>query len=922
MAQATRVRKRSTTSTPRRKTAGRASPRKKSTARVKLPTVPVEAVTRIQQGLREGISITLLALAVYLMASLVSYSASDPGWSHTGTHTAVQNVGGRGGAWFADITLYALGFASYVLPFLAAYGAWLMFRNRRKDAGSQFHFTLVRWTGAILLVSSACGLATIHGSGDQSLLPLGATGGGVVGTWLSVKLLPVLKPLGATLLLISVFMMSFTLTTGLSWFWVLDAVGGWTLKGSEWLGRHVVAFGEVISQWWVDQRDGIREAREEAAVAREVELEEEDRLAAIAAKATKKPAKAAALAAPAKAEKAAKPPRLSRAEKKAQAVAAAEERAAEFAAKAPSEPSVPSFDDATLADLTTEFTPDELPPIIVPEPADNSSFELPKEDAADAAFQAASDEDGPIIGQKAGPIVPSKRSTKERQGRLFGGQDNELPPLNLLDEPKQQDGGYSEEVLASMSRLLEEKFASYGVQIKVVAVHPGPVITRFELQLASGVKSSQITNLGKDIARSLSVLSVRVVEVVPGKTTVGIEVPNAQRETVQLSEILQSDTYESQESPLTIALGKDIAGRPYTTDLARMPHLLVAGTTGSGKSVAINVMLLSLLYKASAKDLRLILVDPKMLELNMYEGIPHLLTPVVTDMKEAANGLRWSVAEMERRYKVMAGLGVRNITGYNKKIKDAEARGETIPDPTWKLDETGLDPTTEAPALEKFPYIVIVIDEFADMIMVVGKQVEELITRIAQKARAAGIHLVLATQRPSVDVITGLIKANIPGRIAFRVSSGLNSRTILDQSGAEALLGYGDMLIMPPGSSSLERVHCAFVDDHEVNDVCEYLKTNFGSDYYEEILQESIALPGLPSEGGSGDDSESDALYDQAVAIVCETRKASISYVQRRLKIGYNRSARMIEDMELAGVVSPVGTNGQREVLAPPPVKG
>ncbi len=911
MAQATRVRKRNTSTTPRRKTAGRASPRRKKASSLKLPTVPVEAVTRIQQGLREGFSITLLALAVYLMASLASYSPSDPGWSHTGTHSAVQNMGGRGGAWFADITLYALGFASYVLPFLAAYGAWLLFRNRRKDAGSQFHFTLVRWVGAILMVGSACGLATIHGGSEQSLLPVGATGGGVVGTWLADELLPILKTLGATLLLISVLMMSFTLTTGLSWFWVLDAVGGWTLKGCEWLGRHVVAFGSAIGVWWKEQSEGIREAREEAADAREAQYLEDDRLAQIAAKAVKAPAKTA-IAAPVNVEKPSKPAKLSRAEKKALAIAAAEERAAEFAASS-SDPIIPDLGDQTISDMTTEFVADAPPPIIV---ADRSG------PTADIAGEGDVSGSKPVIAQKAGPIEPSKRSVKERQGRLFGGQDNDVPPLNLLDAAKPQEGGYSEEVLANMSRLLEEKFASYGVQIKVVAVHPGPVITRFELQPAPGVKSSQITNLGKDIARSLSVLSVRVVEVVPGKTTVGIEVPNAQREMVQLSEILQSDTYESKESPLTIALGKDIAGRPVVTDLARMPHLLVAGTTGSGKSVAINVMLLSLLYKSSAKDVRLILVDPKMLELNMYEGIPHLLTPVVTDMKEAANGLRWSVAEMERRYKVMAGLGVRNITGYNRKIKEAEAKGETIPDPTWKLDETGLDPTTEAPPLERFPYIVIVIDEFADMIMVVGKQVEELITRIAQKARAAGIHLVLATQRPSVDVITGLIKANIPGRIAFRVSSGLNSRTILDQAGAEALLGHGDMLMMGPGSSVLERVHCAFVDDHEVHAVCEYLKTNFKSDYYEEILQESIALPGLPSEGGSGGDAETDALYDQAVAIVCETRKASISYVQRRLKIGYNRAARMIEDMEMAGVVSPVGHNGQREVLAPPPVKG
>lgn len=894
MAQATRVRKRSATTTPRKKTTRRAPARKKKVSSLKRPRVPAAAVGRIQQGLREGVSIILLALAVYLMASLTSYSPRDPGWSHTGMHSFIQNVGGRGGAWFADVTLYALGFAAYVLPFLATYGAWLLFRNRRQDNPSALHLSFMRWIGAGLLLASACGLATLYGSADQSLLPQGATGGGVIGKEIVAKLLPILKSLGATLLLASVLMMSFTLTTGISWFGLLDAVGGWTLKGCEWLGRHVVALSEAVGDWWAEQRDGIHEAREEERVARDARDLEDERLAQVAAKAVG--------SVPPAPEKPAKPRRLTRAEKKAQAITAAKERAAELDASA-TEPVIPDFSDSTLADLTTEFDT-ETPPIIV------------SENSSNAAVAPVSN---PVIGKKVGPIVPSKRSMKERQGKLFGGQDNEVPPLNLLDEAKPQDGGYSKEVLASMSRLLEEKFASFGVQIKVVAVHPGPVVTRFELQPASGVKSSQITNLGKDIARSLSVLSVRVVEVVPGKTTVGIEVPNAKREMVQLSEILQSDTYESKESPLTIALGKDIAGRPVVTDLARMPHLLVAGTTGSGKSVAVNVMLLSLLYKSSAKDVRLILIDPKMLELNIYEGIPHLLTPVVTDMKEAANALRWSVAEMERRYRVMAGLGVRNIAGYNRKVKEAEERGETIPDPTWKLDETGLSPETEAPALERLPYIVIVIDEFADMIMVVGKKVEELIARIAQKARAAGLHLILATQRPSVDVITGLIKANIPGRIAFKVSSKIDSRTILDQGGAEALLGHGDMLMMPPGSSMLERVHCAFVDDHEVHAVCDYLKSNFKSDYYEEILQESIALPGLPSDGGS--DSEGDALYDQAVAIVCETRKASISYVQRRLKIGYNRAARMIEEMEMAGVVSSVGTNGQREVLAPEPVK-
>ncbi|GIX21605.1 MAG: DNA translocase FtsK [Gammaproteobacteria bacterium] len=514
--------------------------------------------------------------------------------------------------------------------------------------------------------------------------------------------------------------------------------------------------------------------------------------------------------------------------------------------------------------------------------------------------------------------LASSREFEERQIPMFEPPpQQQRPPLSLLDPPAKGKGGYSKQALEAMSRLVEHKLADFGVSVQVVEVHPGPVITRFELQPAPGVKVSQISNLSKDLARSLSVVSVRVVEVIPGKTTVGLEVPNEERELVRLGEVLRCDDYEKAASPLVLALGKDIGGRPVVADLARMPHLLVAGTTGSGKSVAINAMLLSLLYKATPADVRLILIDPKMLELNVYEGIPHLLAPVVTDMKESANALRWCVAEMERRYKLMAALGVRNIAGYNRRLREAERRGETLPDPLFKADPA--DPDAGPPPLVHLPYIVVVVDEYADMMMVVGKKVEELIARLAQKARAAGIHLILATQRPSVDVITGLIKANIPCRIAFQVSSRVDSRTILDQMGAEQLLGHGDMLFLPPGTSVPVRVHGAFVDDHEVHRVVAHLKKTGAPDYLPEVLAGDGAEG--DADGPAAADAEQDELYDQAVAIVTESRKASISYVQRRLKIGYNRAARMLEAMEAAGIVSPLQSNGMREVLAPPPPK-
>jgi S-DNA-T family DNA segregation ATPase FtsK/SpoIIIE len=517
------------------------------------------------------------------------------------------------------------------------------------------------------------------------------------------------------------------------------------------------------------------------------------------------------------------------------------------------------------------------------------------------------------------PPPVSERVEREKQVPLFDvPASGELPPLALLDPPDKQKVSYSPQALETLSRLVEKKLLDFNVEVQVVAVHPGPVITRFEVDPAPGVKASQITNLARDLARALSVVSLRVVENIPGKSVVGLEIPNEQREIVRLSEGVSSKAYEDVSSPLALTLGKDIGGHPIIVDLAKMPHMLIAGTTGSGKSVCINALILSLVYKSTPEHVRLIMVDPKMLELAVYEGIPHLLAPVVTDMKQAANALRWCVVEMERRYRLMAALGVRNIAGFNHKVKDAEKAGKPIIDPITVPEEG-----EEAAALTSLPYIVIIIDELADMMMVVGKKVEELIARLAQKARAAGLHLIVATQRPSVDVITGLIKANIPTRVAFQVSARVDSRTILDQMGAEQLLGQGDMLFLQPGTGLPIRVHGAFVADHEVHKVVAFLKKHGKPSYDPSILT------GDPDGGGGSEGSvfggepgmngESDPLYDEALKIVTESRRASISGVQRRLRIGYNRAARLIEEMEKSGVVGPLQPNGSREVLAPPP---
>jgi len=740
--------------------------------------------------LREAALILSLALAAYLLLSLLSYQPTDPGWSTTGTNDVIANKGGIVGAWLADSLLYGFGFPAYLSPLMVAFSGWLLFSWGNGDgAEGAVHFWVLKAVGLMIALSAASGLSTLSLMPYANALPLGA--GGVLGELVGNGFVAVFGASGTTLLLLAVLLTGITLFTGLSWLMIIDKLGAVTLLVMTYVAR------------WV------RETK-----------------AQLASKQAK------------------------------------QQRADTFKAK--------STSLAKPAKIRLE-------PVL----------DAPK---------------------------PSQREEKERQVPLFDSQDQgAMPALALLDMPQASKGGYSAEVLQALSRQVELKLKDFGVEVEVVEVQPGPVVTRFELQPAPGIKVSRITGLAKDLARAMSISSVRVVEVIPGKPLVGIEIPNEHRDIVRLREILGCADYENSKSVLEMALGKDIAGRPVTADLEKMPHLLVAGTTGSGKSVAVNAMILSLLYKSTPEQVRMIMVDPKMLELSIYEDIPHLLTPVVTDMKEAANALRWCVAEMERRYPLMAAMGVRNITGFNKKVKEAIDRGEPIVDPT-----VDVVPGEPAPTLIPLPFIVVIIDELADMMMVVGKQVEELIARLAQKARASGIHLILATQRPSVDVITGLIKANIPTRMAFQVSSRIDSRTILDQMGAEQLLGQGDMLYLPPGSGLPERVHGAFVDDHEVHGVVDFLKKSGQPNYLEEITQ---GLAGDDDGSGIGDasDGESDPLYDQAVQLVTESRRASVSGVQRRLKVGYNRASRLVEAMEAAGVVTAMQANGSREVIAPPP---
>ncbi|MGI9291457.1 MAG: DNA translocase FtsK [Gammaproteobacteria bacterium] len=764
----------------------------------RLGTQGSSASSAVTRSVRESALWVFSAIALIMLLALITYHPDDPGFSHTGSASStLHNQIGMAGAWFADIVYYLFGIPAYLFPAMMMVAGWMLFSARLTDAPLDRAVIFSRLGGFLLALVTSCGLATLHFFQPE----LRESAGGVLGQLVGGGLAAALGMLGATLLMLALWLASISLFTGLSWLGAMD-----------WIGQQVLDGADRFTAWLRLLQMKLQARREQ-----------QKRHASVRVKREKE-------------EQRAKRPK----------------------------------------------------PRIAP------ALKKPEK---------------------------SKRAEKDRQVPMFDSVvAGSLPSMSLLDDPCEAVEGYSEKELEQMSRLVENKLQDFGVDVEVVAVHPGPVVTRFELNPAPGVKVSQISNLAKDIARSLSAISVRVVENIPGKSYVGLEIPNENREMVTFGEIIRSRAYDEEASPLTLALGKDISGKSVCADLGRMPHLMIAGTTGSGKSVGINAMVLSLLYKAKPEQVRMIMIDPKMLELSVYEGIPHLLCPVVTDMKDAANSLRWCVAEMERRYKLMAALKVRNLSGYNRKISQAAAKGETIPDPLYVADETR-DPSEPPPALQELPSIVVVIDELADMMMIVGKKVEELIARLAQKARASGIHMIVATQRPSVDVITGLIKANIPTRIAFQVSAKVDSRTILDQVGAENLLGHGDMLYLPTGAPQPIRVHGAFVSDEEVVRVVKQLKESGAPTYIDEVIEgPSTPIPGLSGEPkGNGGDDEQDPLYDQAVRIVTETRKASISGVQRRLKIGYNRAARLVETMEAVGIVGPLESNGAREVLAPPP---
>jgi len=847
---------------------------------------------------------TAVAL-LYFVLILLSYNKADPGWSHEAAVPHVVNLGGRAGAWLADLLLFIFGFSAWWLCVCFARAVWKGYRrlhNRfvieaAEPEPEHQGEAVIRWIGFALMFAGSVGLEYLRMWSLKVELPRAP--GGVLGQLIGHSAHTAFGFTGATLLLLLLFGLGFSWYFQVSWLAVAERIG---------------ESAEATYGWFrlrLEDREDRRHG--EVAASRRDEVVVTER------------AKYVEKHAPAPAAKAA--PQMDEDEEEGSAAPAPG-----FLSKVMSKVGKAKADKLEKAEpkIAAKLEPRAEP--VLEEDIDEDGVVTPRAPAASAPAPSVPREPAPVsagtaaaAASSAAPIkiepqvvsVPrSERAEKERQNVLFQGMpgDSPLPPLSLLDEAPPAQETVSIETLEFTSRLIEKKLSDFGVEAKVVAAYPGPVVTRYEIEPATGVKGSQIVNLARDLARSLSLTSIRVVETIPGKNYMALELPNPKRQIVRLTEIVGSKVYGDSPSSLTVALGKDIAGKPVIADLAKMPHLLVAGTTGSGKSVGINATILSLLYKSDPDDVRLILIDPKMLEMSVYEGIPHLLAPVVTDMRQAGHALNWAVNEMERRYKLMSKLGVRNLAGYNSKILEAAKREEHIPNPF------SIVPDNPEP-LEKLPTIVIIIDELADLMMVVGKKVEELIARIAQKARAAGIHLILATQRPSVDVITGLIKANIPTRIAFQVSSKIDSRTILDQMGAETLLGMGDMLYMPPGTGLPIRVHGAFVSDDEVHRVVKHLQSTGEPNYIEGILEGGTLEDGS---GGGGEGAaagegggESDALYDQAVQVVLKNRKASISLVQRHLRIGYNRAARLIEQMEQSGLVSPMQSNGNRDILVP-----
>ncbi|MCO4320789.1 DNA translocase FtsK [Aliidiomarina quisquiliarum] len=837
-------------------------------------------MTGVQRLLEAGLIISG-AISIFLFTALLTFHPADPGWSQAAHTQDIQNAAGAIGARFADVLLFTFGLMAYVIPFLVMLAGYFAFYRARTLIEIDYLTLGLRIIGVILFVAGCSSLFSLNLDGIYNF-----SSGGILGRVISSAMVPYFNVPGTILLLLTFVLTGITLVTGLSWLKLVDTIGAWAIQSTMWVFN------------------------------------------VLKPSKTKVPAVAASTPMPAPTQ-----PKLKAAEKAKDPTKESAKiktkswwNKLKFWQRSPKTAAANDWDSLPVTD--TRLTPSRAGRQAMAESDDNlpsisTTAHAEPEEIVLQGVSAINDEpnvdDLPWdTGHTAttATMMPSAaaESASINAEPAAPARVDPLPSLALLDRPNQQENPLNQEELDEISRTVETVLKDFGIDVQVVGVQPGPVITRFELDLAPGVKVSRITNLSKDIARSLSAIAVRVVEVIPGKSFVGLELPNKNREIVQLHEVLSCENFINSTSPLTMVLGKDIAGKPVVVDLGRMPHLLVAGTTGSGKSVGVNAMIISLLYKSQPEDVRLIMIDPKMLELSVYEGIPHLLTEVVTDMKDAANALRWCVGEMERRYRVMSALGVRNIKGYNDKVAEAIAAGKPLKNPVWKPGDS-MDAT--APDLEKLPYIVVVVDEFADMMMIVGKKVEELIARIAQKARAAGIHLILATQRPSVDVITGLIKANIPTRIAFQVSSKIDSRTILDQPGADQLLGQGDMLYLPPGSGVPTRVHGAFVDDHEVHAVVADWKARSKPQYLEEILSgdanEDMLLPGEQSE----EDAESDPLYDEAVAFVTEKGRVSISSVQRQFRIGYNRAARIVEQMEVSGVVSTAGPGGARDVLAP-----
>ena len=925
-------------------------------------------LTGVQRVWEAGMIIACV-FAFFLLLALASFHPGDPGWSQAGLQLDVHNWVGATGAWVADLLLFSFGFLAYLLPFGSAFLGWFLFQHIKELDEFDYLTIGLRIIGGLLMALGATGIASINFDDIYNF-----SAGGFVGDVISSALVPYFNTAGTILLLLCFFCTGFTLLTGISWLTIIDRLG----EGTLWLGRKTLSAPQSLLAFEMPRlalaNKSSNQSGDEGAELDITSMRAEP----LASTAQTKPSQTQKTT-PLRSEPTfgiddvddeppfytydgnksvqSNPNDTVNAEEDDATSSAdvAETKKSSFSlsgmrsavtgsfkdkvglGKSSQDDSVQSEDDSSQHehkhqaqqsphinfDDLEEFDED-LPYETGSKPITSANNSAPSVEGSEPNTETLQSQTVETQGASQGanqaftPAALGAKPVKARAGEL----DPDLPPMpsfDLLERADKHENPLTPEEIEGISRLVEEKLADFNIEATVVGVFPGPVITRFELDLAPGVKVSKISGLSKDLARAMSAISVRVVEVIPGKSVIGLELPNKKREMVRLSEVISCDTFQSNKSPLTMVLGADISGQPVVVDLAKMPHLLVAGTTGSGKSVGVNVMILSLLYKSTPEDVRMIMIDPKMLELSVYEGIPHLLAEVVTDMKEAANALRWCVGEMERRYRLMSALGVRNLKGYNAKVEEAIANGTPIKDPLWKNEES-MD--AEAPDLAKLPAIVVVVDEFADMMMIVGKKVEELIARIAQKARAAGIHLILATQRPSVDVITGLIKANIPTRCAFQVSSKIDSRTILDQQGAETLLGMGDMLYLPPGSPVPTRVHGAFVDDHEVHAVVADWQKRGEPEYIDEILNgEATAEVLLPGEQPEGEDQEFDAFYDEAVAFVTETRRASVSSVQRKFRIGYNRAARLVEQMEMSGVVSAQGHNGNREVLAPPPHK-